>query len=238
MSSNLRASITAIAAALTIIICTAAPPADAYEPDAGRLAAPSRPPLAAGGDAGHSGDDDGGGVTPDADGHGSGIDADPDRGGPKMTIADVRYGEDELPEPVRATRRALLASAATGEISALYDVFEEHGTPIVAFGEVDDAVEHLRLQSGDAEGREILAILTEILETGWVLAQPGSSQATYVWPYFADVPFGELTPPQRVELYRILTAIDVEEIERLGTYVFYRVGIRPDGTLRYFIAGD
>jgi hypothetical protein len=52
------------------------------------------------------------------------------------------------------------------------------------------------------------------------------------------VPIGELTPPQRVELYRILTAIDVEELERLGSYVFYRIGIRPDGTLRYIVAGD
>jgi hypothetical protein len=232
MRSNLRASITAIVTIVTTIICIAAPQTKAYEPETGRNTPPALPSVEPRDGVGD------GGLVPDGGGHESELGGDSDRGGPSMTLADVRYGEDELPEAVRSARRALLAAAATGEIATLHDVFGEHGTPLVAFGEVDDAVEHLKLQSGDAEGREILAILSEILETGWVLAHPGGSQATYVWPYFAEVPIGELTPPQRVELYRILTAIDVEELERLGSYVFYRIGIRPDGTLRYIVAGD
>ncbi|MEO1102805.1 MAG: hypothetical protein AAFW98_03575, partial [Pseudomonadota bacterium] len=108
--------------------------------------------------------------------------------------------------------------------------------PIVTgFERVDDPVAHLRLQSGDDDGQEILAILVELLEAGHVAVEDITT--TYVWPYFAEVPLGTLKAPHKVELYRILTAIDVEEMERLGHYTFFRVGIAEDGRVRYFSAG-
>ena len=100
---------------------------------------------------------------------------------------------------------------------------------------VDDPVAFLKMQSGDEEGHEILAILTEVLETGHVYIE---SDGTYVWPYFAEVPLHEMKPPHLVELYRILTSVDVEEMERMGRYTFFRAGIGKDGRLRYFTAGD
>ena len=47
-----------------------------------------------------------------------------------------------------------------------------------------------------------------------------------------------LTPRHYVELYRVLTAVDVEEMVRLKRYTFFRVGIAPDGRIRYLSAGD
>ncbi len=66
----------------------------------------------------------------------------------------------------------------------------------------------------------------------------GTPQEMYVWPYFARYPLNRLPPPQEVELYRILTADDVEEMRDFGVYVFYRVGIGQDGTWHYFVAGE
>jgi len=175
--------------------------------------------------------------------HGPAGDATSVPAAPGAALSDVRYGTDGLPEPVAATRRALLGAARTGEIEALRPIFErQRVAPLVApdmagAEPVADPVDHLRRQSGDDEGREILAILTELLETGHVKVGEGSA-TTYVWPYFAEVPLADLTPRHHVELYRILTAIDVEEIARQGRYTFFRVGIAPDGRVRYFTAGD
>ena len=158
---------------------------------------------------------------------------------PAASIKDVVWDLKTLPDAVRLTRDKLLGAAKTGNIEALRPIFEQwDAAPIVAgFDTVPDPVAHLRLQSGDDEGREILAILVEVLESGHV--HLGSSGAgTYVWPYFAEVPLEELKDPHYVELYRILTAIDVEEIMRQGRYTFFRVGISADGRLRYFTAGE
>jgi hypothetical protein len=47
-----------------------------------------------------------------------------------------------------------------------------------------------------------------------------------------------LTPPQKVELFRIVTGADYRDMLAFGAYSFYRVGIGPDGTWHFFVAGD
>ncbi|RAI04003.1 hypothetical protein DLJ53_05945 [Acuticoccus sediminis] len=155
----------------------------------------------------------------------------------RASIGDVVWGDETLPPEVARTRTALLDAARTGDVEALRPIFSGQDLPPVVSSTVpvDDPVDFLKTQSGDPEGREILAILTEILETGHVFIE---GDGTYVWPYFAEVPLEELKPPHFVELYRILTAIDVEEMERQGRYTFFRVGITKTGRLRYFTAGD
>ena len=41
-----------------------------------------------------------------------------------------------------------------------------------------------------------------------------------------------------MELYRVLTAVDVEDLMREGSYGFFRIGISPEGRLRYFTASE
>jgi hypothetical protein len=41
-----------------------------------------------------------------------------------------------------------------------------------------------------------------------------------VWPYFFAVPLEELTAPQRVELFTLVTAGDYEEMKNFGAYIF------------------
>lgn len=153
---------------------------------------------------------------------------------------DIRYDVSELPVPVRDTWEKLRAAAASGEIERLRPLLDASPEPpILSFGSPgEDPIEDLRSFSGDAQGSEILAILLEVLDAGYVHIDVGTEQEVYAWPYFVRVALDELTPEQRVELYTLLTQADVEEMREFGTYVFYRVGISPDGTWRYFVAGE
>ncbi|MEZ5841318.1 MAG: hypothetical protein R3D02_13130 [Hyphomicrobiales bacterium] len=154
-------------------------------------------------------------------------------------LPDVIYDPEQLPAPVRRMREQILEAAKTGDVEQLRPVLESNEVmPTLSLGEVDDPISFLKLSSGDEDGREILAILIEVLDAGFVHVDAGTAQDMYIWPYFARMPLDKLTPPQQVELYKLLTAQDVRDMEDFGTYVFYRVGIGPDGTWHYFVAGE
>jgi hypothetical protein len=154
-------------------------------------------------------------------------------------VDDINYDVSTLPPPVAEARRRLIEAAVTGKVEALGPIFEDQRIPPLTanFSQVEDVVAHLRNQSGDPEGREILAILLELLEAGFVHVGPQDG-GTFVWPYFAEVPLEELGPRHYVEVYRVLTSLDVEELLRIGRYTFFRIGISHDGRIRYISAGD
>jgi hypothetical protein len=101
-----------------------------------------------------------------------------------------------------------------------------------------DPITFLKGLSGDAEGQEILAIMEEVLNAGYVHVDAGTPQELYVWPYFFAVPLDKLDARQRVELFKIVTAGDYDSMKQFGAYIFYRVGIAPDGQWAFFVAGD
>lgn len=154
-------------------------------------------------------------------------------------VPEVRYGVDALPPPVRATREAVIAAARTGDPEQLRALIER-ATPPTRVSSLDggDPVEVLRAESGDEEGREVLAILLDVLDAGWVRVDAGTADERYVWPYFARYPLEALTPPQMVELFRILTAGDFEGMRAAGAYGFFRVEIAADGRWAAFLAGE
>jgi hypothetical protein len=39
-------------------------------------------------------------------------------------------------------------------------------------------------------------------------------------------------------LFRIITGADYKDMVEFGVYSFYRLGIAPDGTWQFFVAGD
>ena len=41
-----------------------------------------------------------------------------------------------------------------------------------------------------------------------------------------------------MELFKIVTAGDYDEMENYGSYIFYRVGITPEGRWVFFLAGE
>lgn len=146
----------------------------------------------------------------------------------------------ELPEPVRRIRELILNAAATGDPEKLRALLGTGPNATqLAFSAIDtDSIEYLRSISGDGEGQEILAILIDLLNTGYIHIDAGGPNETYVWPYFVALPLEGLTAPQKVDLLRLVTAGDVEDMKAFGAYNFYRVGISPDGEWRFFMAGD
>lgn len=157
-------------------------------------------------------------------------------GPPPPVLRDV----SKLPPAVRQTRQNILDAAATGDINKLRFLIGtgENATDLSIGGIEGDPIAHLKALSGDPDGQEVLAILTEIFEAGYVHTGAGSEDEMYIWPYFFAWPLDKLTPPMRVELFRILTAGDLEDSAQSGGYIFYRAGIKPDGTWNFFVAGD
>ena len=110
--------------------------------------------------------------------------------------------------------------------------------PVFSFSEDKDPVGFWKANYPDSEGVEALSILINVLETGFVHVDVGTPQEIYLWPYFARMPLKALTPQQRVELFRIVTGADYKDMVEFGAYSFYRLGIAPDGTWQFFVAGD
>lgn len=155
-------------------------------------------------------------------------------------IPEVQRDFGTLPEPVRRMRERMLEAARSGEIERLRPLLGDDDNPTrLSFDDHDeDAIDALRSLAGDEAGREILAILVDLLDTGYVHLNAGTDEEAYVWPYFTAVPLDRLTPPQIVELLQIVTAGDMENMKKAGGYIFYSIGIAPDGSWRFFTAGE
>jgi len=151
----------------------------------------------------------------------------------------VEYDPAKLPLPVRRLREQIIEAASTGDIEKLRPIIEANGEPPdFSFNEVGDPIDYLKSLSGDEEGREILAILIEVLEAGYVHVDVGTPDEAYIWPYFARYPVDKLTPPQIVELFKIVFAGDYEDMKTYGAYISYRIGLTPDGRWSFFLVGD
>lgn len=153
---------------------------------------------------------------------------------------EVQYDLSTLPQAVRSTHDRLIEAARAGDLEMLRPLIAtgQDGTQLSFGDDTGDPIEFLRSISGDGEGHEILAILEEVLGAGFVHLDAGKPEELYVWPYFFAMPLESLTPRQRVELFKIVTAGDYEEMKTYGAYVFYRVGITPAGAWAFFVAGD
>ncbi|WP_427022947.1 hypothetical protein ACP4J4_09775 [Aureimonas ureilytica] len=154
--------------------------------------------------------------------------------------AEILYGEDKLPAPVRDLRRKLLEVAKSGDIEKLRPLLEtgSEATAVSTSDDGQDPIEILKNASGDGQGVEILAILLETLDAGYVHLDRGGENELFMWPYFTQVNLEKLTKPQLVELFELVTAGDYERMLGNGSYDFYRVGISPEGRFEFFIAGD
>lgn len=146
----------------------------------------------------------------------------------------VEYDAAKLPTPVRRLREQIMEAAATGDPEALRTIFEANGEMQLGAREGEDFVAYLASLSGDPGGREILAILIEVFEAGYVHVDAGTDDEMYLWPYFARYPIEALTPPQQVELFKLVLPGDVEDMQVFGFYNWYRAGIAPDGTWLMF----
>ncbi len=159
---------------------------------------------------------------------------------PNAPVPAVEYDLSKLPAPVRDLHDKLVAAAKAGLIEAVRPLLKtgEEPTQLSLAGVDNDPITFLKSLSGDEGGQEILAILLEVLEAGYVHLDTGKPEELYVWPYFFAVPLDKLTDMQRVELFKLVTSGDYEDMKSFGAYIFYRVGISPDGQWQFFLAGE
>lgn len=160
-------------------------------------------------------------------------------GAPQGPPPEVRKGTEGLPPLVVKMRQRLLDAAYSGDMQRLKVAMQvSEMPPVFSVNEIGDPIEFLKKQSGDGQGLEILAILTDVLEASWVRINPGTRQEMYVWPSFTALPLDRLDASQTVEIYKIVTSSDFEEMKSVGRYTFYNVGIGPDGTWHWFKPAD
>lgn len=144
-----------------------------------------------------------------------------------------------LPAPVARMRERILAAARSGDLQQVIAVMQSNEMmPIFSLSDDKHPIAYWRANFPDFDGVEILSIIIEILEAGFIRADAGTPQEMYLWPYFARLPLKALSPPQRVELFKIVTGYDYKEMLNSGTYNFYRIGISPDGTWHFLVTGD
>jgi hypothetical protein len=145
----------------------------------------------------------------------------------------------DLPKPVSAMRQRILEAARSGDIFALRSPLRSNeSTPNFSFGDATDPFAYWREASGDKEGREILAVMVEILNMPYAIRGAGTDYEMYVWPYLYESDMAKLTPREEVDLYQLVTPAEAKKMREFGAYTGYRLGIGPDGTWHYFVAGD
>ena len=130
-----------------------------------------------------------------------------------------------LPDEVEATRRGLLEAAQSGDVEALEPFVTDRLS--YTFGEPVEggAIEYFRQL--EAQGEDPLGTLAKLLQLPYTLAQ-----GNYVWPWVYTVQASDLTDYEKQLLGEF--ADDFAD----QTYLGYRVGIAPDGTWIFFVAGD
>lgn len=155
----------------------------------------------------------------------------------KPANAEIIRDISRLPEAVRKKREEILTAARSGDLAKAAALIKADQTTI-SFGGDTDAAEFWKRTFPDSQGLEALATLVEVLEMPLVHLDKGSAQEMFVWPYFHALDLEKLTPEQRVELFRLVTAYDFREMQKFGSYNFFRAGISPDGRWQFFVAGD
>jgi hypothetical protein len=156
---------------------------------------------------------------------------------PPAALPEIITDLSRLPAPVARTRERILTTARSGDLKQLAALVNE-ARPVFSFTDEKDPLAFWKTNYPDSDGVEVLSIVTLIFDLGFVRVDAGTPQEMYVWPYFVRMPLGALTPQQRVELFRIVTGADYRDMLGFGAYAFYRVGIAPDGTWHFFVAGD
>lgn len=159
---------------------------------------------------------------------------------PERANVTVSYDLTKLPEPVERMRELIIEAATKGNVEGLRPLLGvgSSRTELSIGGFEGDPIEFLKDTSGDGQGRELLAILLDIFQTGYAHLDAGEPTELYLWPYFYSVPIDSLDDRQMVELFRVITAGDYEDMQAFGSYIFYRTAISPDGQWKFFVAGD
>ncbi len=143
-----------------------------------------------------------------------------------------------LPQPVEEMREAILAATRSGKIEDLRAPLDWNELkPDVAATAVDDPITYWKKTSGDGEGREILAALANIMQmrpAELPLGKDLENNIIYVWPYLAEAKLDALTPPEQVDLLRLVSPEKAKTMRKAKKWTWWRLAIGADGTWHSF----
>jgi len=143
-----------------------------------------------------------------------------------------------LPIPVEEMRQAILAAAQSGNIEDLREPLEWNELkPETSAPSGTDPIAHWRTTSADGNGREILAVLANILPmrpAELPLGKDIENNIIYVWPYLAAAELDKLTPAQEVDLLRLMSPAEAKSMRDAKKWTWWRLTIGADGTWHSF----
>ncbi|MCC7253407.1 hypothetical protein [Hyphomicrobium sp.] len=135
-------------------------------------------------------------------------------------------------------REQILAAVHAGDVAELKDAIEWNEIP-PDFGAAarDDPIAYWKQSSADGEGREVLAVLANLLAlppARLAIGKDPENALVYVWPYLAELPLDGLTPAEEVDLHRIMPAAAAKEAKAAKKWTWWRIAIGADGTWHTF----
>jgi hypothetical protein len=147
-----------------------------------------------------------------------------------------------LPQHVADLRDTILTAARSGDIEELTTAFDMSGSPPdLGIAAADNPIKALKTQSADGQGREILAVLVDILNMPPATQPLGSdieNNTVYVWPYLAERPLDKLTPTETVDLFRLVTPAKALEMQQRKRWTWWRLVVSADGIWLTFKRAD
>ncbi|HZG26887.1 MAG TPA: hypothetical protein VE079_00370 [Ensifer sp.] len=151
---------------------------------------------------------------------------------------EVSFDITKAPAAVQKTRQEIIDAATAGDVKKIAALLKANQTDLGPDNANADPESALKDMSGDGDGLEVLSIMLDVLSTGYAHVGAGTANDMYVWPYFTQKDVKTLTPAEKVDLMRLVTAGDFADMQEYGSYNFYRVGIAADGKWKQFTSGN
>lgn len=151
---------------------------------------------------------------------------------------EISFDISKAPAAVQKTRQEIIDAATAGDVKKVAALLKTNQTNLGPDNTNSDPEAALKDMSGDGDGLEVLAIMLDVLSTGYAHVGAGTANDMYIWPYFTEKQITQLTPAEKVDLMRLVTAGDFADMQEYGSYNFYRVGIGADGKWKQFVSGN
>lgn len=160
-------------------------------------------------------------------------------GSAKSMITQKEALPAQLPVAVRDMIDAIMSAVHSGRIEELSTAVDwnEMKPDLAPEGPVADPIAYWKNISADGNGRSILAVLGNLLQTTPSSIAAGKdieNNKVFIWPGFSDNALSKLTPAEEVDLYRLAPAAEAAVMKAKGKYTGWRLAIGADGTWHSF----
>jgi hypothetical protein len=143
-----------------------------------------------------------------------------------------------LPQSVVDMREQILAAVQAGDVAELKDAIEWNEIKPDFGAEANaDPITYWKKISADGEGREVLAVLANLLAlppARLAIGKDPENAQVYVWPYLAELPPDGLKPAEVVDLYRLMPPAAAKAQQGAKKWSWWRLAIGADGTWHTF----